>query len=81
MSRSTYLFPTESDYNDAKEHIYKKMNSDYYDANKIWFRDWWGSCSRFDWDDCWRICIEDDCTDPELAASICREHRGRFYSD
>ena len=45
MSRSTYVFPTEEDYNDAKEHIYQKMYSDYCDSNKIWFRDWWGACS------------------------------------
>lgn len=81
MTRSTYVFPTEEDYNDAKEHIYQSMRDDYYDNNKIWFRDYWGSCSRFDWDSCWRICIESDCTNPELAASIFREHRGRFYPE
>jgi len=81
MARSTYVFPTEEDYNDARDHIYQTMRDDYYDNNKIWFRDYWGSCSRFDWDRCWRICIEDDCTNPELAASIFREHRGRFYPE
>ena len=81
VSRSTYVFPTEEDYNDVKEHIYQKMRDDYYDTNKIWFRDYWGTCSRFDWEQCWRICIEDDCTNPELAASIFREHRGRYYPE
>ena len=38
-TRSTYVFPTEEDYNDAKEHIYQKMYYDYSDNNKIWFRD------------------------------------------
>lgn len=81
MSRSTYVFPTEEDYNDAKDHIYQKMYHDYYDSDKIYFIGYWGSCSRFDWDQCWCIRIEDDCSDPELAASIFREHRGRYYAE
>lgn len=81
MSRSTYVFPTEEDYNDAREHIYKQMYRDYYDSDKLYFQGYRGSCSRFDWDDSWWIRIEDDCSDPELAASIFREHRGRYYPD
>lgn len=81
MARSIYLFPTEMDYKNACDHIYKEMSGDYYDSNKIYFRDYWGSCSRFDWEQCWRIDIEHNCSNPELAASICREHRGRFYID
>lgn len=78
-TRSTYVFPTEEDYNEAKDHIYDKMYHDYNDSNKIYFAGHYGSISSFDWDDSWRITIEDDCSDPELAASIFREHRGRYY--
>ncbi len=77
--RSTYLLPTENDFNDVRDHLYREMQSDYYDSNKLYFYGSWGSCSRFDWDQCYRIDIYSDCSDPEYAASIIREHRGRYY--
>ncbi|MDH6357797.1 hypothetical protein [Parabacteroides sp. PF5-9] len=77
--RSTYVFPSESDYNDAKDHIYRQMYGDYSDSNKIYFYGSWGSCSQFDWDTCYRIDIYSDCSDAVQAADIFREHRGRFY--
>ncbi len=77
--RSTYLFQSEADYEEVKEHLYRAMYSDYYDSNKIYFYGSWGSCSKFDWDICYRLDIYSDCTDPERVASICREHRGRWY--
>ena len=77
--RSTYVFPTENDYDNARDHIYRQMYSDYGDSNKIYFYGFWGSCSRFDWDSCYRIDIYSDCTDAVKAADIFREHRGRFY--
>ncbi|MEZ3576639.1 MAG: hypothetical protein K1W01_04000 [Muribaculaceae bacterium] len=81
MTRSTYLFPTERDYEDAISHLERSMRDDADNSNKLWFRGSWGSCYDFDWPECWRICIEDECSDPELAASICREHRGRYYRE
>lgn len=68
--RSTYVFKSEEDYNDAKEHIYRNMSSDYYDSNKIYFYGSYGSYYRID--------IYSECSDPSLAASIIREHRGRY---
>lgn len=79
--RSTYVVRTEEAYNDIRDHIYRVMRDDYYDSNKIWFRDSWGSCSRFDWDYCYRIEIWSDCTDPIMAASIIKEHGGRYYDE
>lgn len=77
--RSTYVFPSEELYEEAKNHIYRQMYTDYNDSNKIYFYGSWGSCSRFDWDQCWRIDIYDDCSDAPKAADIFKEHRGRFY--
>lgn len=77
--RSTYLFSNENDFNEAKDHIYRLMYNDYWDSCKIDFYGWWGSCSQFDWPECYRIDIYDGCSDPEKAASIFREHRGRYY--
>jgi len=77
--RSTYVFPTEEDYNDAKDHVYREMSNDYYDSDKIYFYGYWGSCSKFDWDSCYRIDIYSECSDASEAASIFREHRGRYY--
>ena len=34
MARSTYVFPTEEDYNDARDHIYQTMRDDYYDNSR-----------------------------------------------
>ncbi len=79
--RSTYLFRYERDYNDARDHLYREMRDDYYDNNKIWFRDSWGSCARFDWEQCYRIQIYDECSDIEKAVSIIREHGGRYYDE
>lgn len=77
--RSTYVFPSEEDFNDVKDHIYREMSDDYYDSNKLYFYGYWGSCSKFDWEKCYRIDIYSDCSNPEKAASIFREHRGKYY--
>ncbi len=69
--RSTYVFKTEEDYNDAKNHIYRNMSSDYYDSDKIYFYGSWGEEYRID--------IYSECSDPSAAASIFREHRGKYY--
>lgn len=79
--RSTYVVRNEEDFQDIKDHIYREMNSDYSDSNKIYFYGFWGGCSRFDWDQCYKIEIWSDCTDPILAASIIKEHGGRYYDE
>ena len=70
--RSTYVFSSEEYYEEAKEHLRKKMSSDTYDSDKLNFEGWY--CGNYE------ISIMDECTDPEMAASICREHRGRYKS-
>jgi hypothetical protein len=77
--RSTYVFPTEEDYNNVRDHIYNQMRSDYYDSNKVYFYGYWGSCAKFDWSVCYRIDIYSDCSDTGKVADIFREHRGKFY--
>lgn len=79
--RSTYLFQTEQDYEDARNHLYREMYSDYSSSDKIWFRGYDGYCSRFDWEKSWRIEIWSDCSDSIKAADIIREHRGRYYDE
>lgn len=71
--RSSYFFPTESDYEEAKEHIYRKMSGDYYDSDKIYFEGYYAGE--------YVISIMDECSNPELAASLCREHHGYYKSD
>ena len=77
--RSTYVFNKAEDYEDARNHLYREMNSDYNDSNCIYFYGWWGSCSRFDWDSCYRIDIYSNCSDAPRVANILREHCGRYY--
>lgn len=77
--RSTYIFPTWNDFNSVKDHIYRLMQEDYNDDNKIYFYGSWGSYPELGWDECYRIDIYSDCTNPVLAASIFKEHNGRFY--
>lgn len=77
--RSSYVFPTEQDYDDARDHLYREMFSDYYDNDKLYFTGYWGSCYRFDWEQCYKIEIWSDCSDPIKAASIIKEHGGRYY--
>lgn len=79
--RSTYVVRREEDYEDIKNHIYREMYYDYADSNKVYFYGYWGTCSRFDWDTCYKIEIWSDCSDPELVASIIREHGGRYYDE
>lgn len=69
-TRSTYEFSSREDFEEAKDHIYNKLNSDYYSSDRIYFDSW-----------NYEIQIQDDCSDPELVASICREHRGRYKSN
>ena len=75
------MFQTEQDYEDAKNHLYREMYSDYSNSDKIWFRGYDGYCSRFDWEKSWRIEIWSDCSDSIKAADIIREHRGRYYDE
>ena len=70
--RSTYVFDREQDYEDAKNHLYHEMYSDYNDSGCIDFYGSWGS-------DCWRIDIYSDCSDAPHVADILREHRGKYY--
>lgn len=77
--RSTYVFQREQDYEDAKDHLYREMYQDYRDTDCLYFEGWWGSCSRFDWSECYRIDIMSGCSDAPKAADIIREHRGRYY--
>ena len=68
--RSTYFFPSENWYEEAKEHFFNKMYQDYHDADKLYFEGKYG--------DEYVISIMEECSDPEQAASICREHRGVY---
>lgn len=68
--RSTYFFPTEKDYEDAKNHLYDKMYQDYQNPDKLYFEGYYGGE--------YVISIMEYCSDPELAASLCREHRGVY---
>jgi len=77
--RSTYVFPSEALYNEARDHIYRQMYSDYNDSSKIYFCGAWGACSKFNWDICYRIDIYSDCSDAVKAADIFREHGGKYY--
>jgi len=71
--RSIYVFKTESDYDEARDHLYHEMYSDYNNSDCLYFYGSWGS-------DCWRIDIYSDCSDAPKAADIMREHRGKYYS-
>ncbi len=79
--RSTYVLHHEQDYEDVKNHLYREMRDDYYDSYKIDFRGYWGTCSQFGWDECYKIEIWSDCSDPIKAASIIKEHGGRYYDE
>lgn len=68
--RSTYFFPTREDYEKAREHFYNKMYQDQRDSDCLYFEGSYG--------DEYVISIMDRCSNPELAASICREHRGVY---
>jgi len=77
--RSTYLFPSEELYNAARDHIYHQMYSDYNNSYSIYFSGRWGSCSKFNWDNCYCIEIWSDCSDAAKAADIFREHGGKYF--
>ena len=70
--RSTYVFDREDDYEDARDHLYRAMYSDYNDSDCVYFYGSWGS-------DCWRSDIYSDCSDAPRVADILREHRGKYY--
>lgn len=69
--RSTYFFSNREDYDEARDHLYRLMYSDYNDSDKIYFYGSWGSEYRID--------IYSDCSDPVKVASIIKEHGGKFY--
>lgn len=71
--RSTYVFDEEEDYEMVKEVLYDRMRSDYDDSDKLFFYGYWGGQYRVD--------IYSGCSNPEKAASYCREHGGRFVSN
>ena len=77
--KSTYVFEEENNYEDFRNHIYREMNRDYNDSNCIYYYGYWGSCSRFEWDTCYRIDIYSDCSDAPRVADIAREYRGKYY--
>lgn len=77
--RSTYVFEKESDYEDFRNHLYREMYRDYNDSNCVYFYGSWGSCSRFDWDTCYRVDIYSDCSDAPRVANLIREHNGKYY--
>ena len=77
--RSIYVFRTESDYDEARDHLYREMYSDYNNSDCLYCRGYWGSCSQFNWEQCWRIDIYSDCSDAPRAADIMREHGGKYY--
>ncbi len=79
--RSIYVFRTESDYEEARDHLYREMYSDYSNSDCIYCRGSWGSCSQFNWEQCWRIDIYSDCSDAPHAADIMKEHGGKYYKD
>lgn len=68
--RSTYFFPTEKDYERAKAHFYDKMYQDQRNSDKLYFEGRYGNE--------YVISIMEFCSNPELAASICREHNGVY---
>ena len=77
--RSTYLIEKEEDFNDLKDHLYREMYSDYNNSNAVYFYGYWGSCSKFDWNTCYRVDIYSECSDVPRVADIIREHRGKYY--
>ena len=68
--RSTYVFRNEDDYDEARDHLYRAMSSDYNDSNCLYFQGDWGGE--------YRIHIYSDCSDAVMAADIMREHRGKY---
>ena len=71
--RSVYVFKTESDYDEARDHLYRAMSHDYYNSDCLYFYGRWGEE--------WRIDIFSDCSDAPKAADIMREHRGSYCSN
>ncbi len=68
--RSLYYFDNYEDYDEAGTHIAQKMPGEY--NNGVYFESMGGSTYKAE--------IYDNCSDPGLAASIIREHGGKFYS-
>ena len=67
-----YLFKRETDYDAAKDAIYKQMYSDYNNSDKIYFYGSYGSD--------YLIEIYSDCSDPRLAGQICGTYNGEPYN-
>ncbi len=68
--RSTYFFPSEESYENAKNHLYDKMYQDYHDSDKLYFEGRYG--------DEYVISIMEYCSNPKFAASLCHEHGGVY---
>ncbi len=66
--RSSYVFRTEEDFQEAKDHLFREMYSDYY--NNFYFS---GGRDKIE--------IWSDCSDPIKAASIIKEHGGKYYDE
>jgi len=68
--RSLYYFDTWEDYDEAGTHISQKMPGEY--NNGVYFESIGGSTFKAE--------IYDNCSNPQLAASLIKEHGGKFYS-
>ena len=68
--RSTYFFSSEQDYENAKNDLHDKMYQDYQSPDKLYFEGWYGGE--------YVISIMEYCSNPELAASIMRDHGGAY---
>ena len=66
--RSVYYFDRWEDYDEAGTHIADKLPGNY--NNGVYFEKY---------GDYYKAEIYDSCTDPEYAASIIREHGGKYY--
>lgn len=67
--RSLYYFDSWEDYDEAGTHISQKLPGEY--NNGVYFESNGGT---------YKAEIYDNCSDPIGAASIIREHGGKFYS-
>ena len=67
-----YKFTNESEFDGAKERLYKEMYGDYNTSNKIEFYGFSGGEGY--------VRIYDECSDPALVGKICRTFGGVPYN-